>query len=351
MEPPHRQHCAAALTLLLTLGSAATSHAEDASAMEGVRTLRGHTFLFPTLQDTAFVTTTFGVRTGVSQEQTDHVPLGSVGRVDVRLLGYEQAFDFGLAFTRWLGLDITASGGALLGGNAGTLAVEGGTLAGRLRVGPRVRLWRDEQLGTQVTVAVNGGIGSVPTVSLLPLLTSFTASPARTIASILRGNLKELLLVPGTERRLDAALLLAQAFGPVASLQGSVGVRGVYLTESPFNVETRRREDHFSRTRELVAALALGLDAESEGLPLGALVEYAFSAGVAEDPPLPDMALLGHTVSAGLFYTGRRDLQWGVVGIFLLRGRPLTGVDADGLPAESERPSFSSAQAVLRYVW
>ena len=79
--------------------------------------------------------------------------------------------------------------------------------------------------------------------------------------------------------------------------------------------------------------------------------EYLFTAGHQQEVELARTDLNTSSVALGLYYTGRRNLQLGLVGATVLHAEPRIGVDAEGNPAKSGRPMLNTGQLVLRYIW
>ncbi|MCI0570425.1 MAG: hypothetical protein L0Y66_06715 [Myxococcaceae bacterium] len=315
------------------------------------RTLGGHVFLFPLLQDTALVVTHVGIRLGAGMFAADAVPLGNLGRFDFRLAGLEQRFDAGLALTPWLALSVTGSGNLILGTNLDTLVARTGAAEGRVRGGLLVRLWRSDVQGTQVSLRVEGGVGASQRLTLFRLLDALEEAPAATVGSIFRGNLSRLLIVPASEQQVGGRVYLVHAYSRGVGLQASLGADRVWSTEREFDPAQNREVRVPAHSVRADGALALGLDAAPLKVPVALQLEYLASWRASEDARLHVRAGLSHAVGAGVYYSGRARLQLGVGAAWDLRGQPLEGTDEEGQPADSERPSFAFGEFILRYVW
>ena len=318
----------------------------------GGRILGEHTFLFPVLQNSAFVSTHVGIREGIAQYKAGQVPLGDFGPRDVELSGLQQELDLSFRFTPWLAFYVTGEGQAIVGTNGITLVRRGAVFETSADFGLAFRLMRLEQSGTQLTLRTFGGVATGRAVTVLPLLQSVRNQPGATLGAILEDDLADFLLVPTEETTFGAGLFLAQAFSRAFGLQFSATARRVSRTESPLDETLLDRVDNDLRTFRLQNALALTYDFAAHGAPVGLMGEYLFVLGhrsgtrntLTED-------IHSSTLGLGVYYTGRPNLQLGLTGVWQIDGEPLQGSTADGAEAESENPEFKYTQLILRYVW
>jgi hypothetical protein len=100
----------------------------------------------------------------------------------------------------------------------------------------------------------------------------------------------------------------------------------------------------------LSGAVALQFDGAAAKVPVALLLEYLYSWQDVSDPGL-DIEGSTNTLAAGIFYTGRRNLQLGIGGGWRTGGPLVTEVFSDGTTAASRRPVFIFGEFMIRYVW
>lgn len=347
-----------ALLLSLNAAPAETVAAQEQPACEPCggggrsRQLGGHTFLFPMLQQSAFVSSYVGIREGVAVYDVPALPIGRLGTQDVSLAGYQQMLDLGLQLTHWLGLWGEARGTLYSGLTVGSFMSDGATFQASGDGGVVVRLLHFESSGTQLSLRAGGGYERGRELTLLPLLTAIVDTPGVTLESILRGSLGELLVVPTSEYSVNGGVFLAQALGgSFLGLQASASATRAWRTRRPFEPIEGGRVDHATTATRINLAAALTADFKSLGVPLALMGEYLFTAGYQSEVALARTDLRTSSVGLGLYYSGRPNLQLGLGGVAVLDSEPRIGRDADGNPAKSGEPTLTYGQLILRYIW
>jgi hypothetical protein len=207
------------LSLVLVL-SATPAEGTPAGDTARSRQMDGHTFLLPILQQSALITTHVGIREGLAHYEVPDLPVGSLGQRDISLAGLQQTLDLGLRINDWLGLAGYAQGVAVIGTSEPSLLLRGAEYELTGQAGLSVRLLR-EGAGTQVTARANAGFDKGREILVLPLLSGIVNNPPPTLAEVLEGELGQFILVPTSETTVNGGVFLAQAFGPLFSLQAS----------------------------------------------------------------------------------------------------------------------------------
>lgn len=345
-----------ALLVALNGAPAEETPARDPPACEcgegSSRQLGGHTFLFPILQQSAFVASYVGIREGVAVYDVPELPIGRLGSRDVSLTGYQQTLDLGLRLTRWLGLWGQARGTLSTGLTVGSFVSDGANFRAAGDGGLVLRLLHIEASGTQLSLRAGAGYAEGRELSLLPLLTSIIDTPGATLESILSGDLGKLLVTPFSERSVSAGLHHAQALGgSFVSLQASASARRIWRTQRPFDTVVGDRVDQGTTATLFDVAAALTFDFKPLGVPVALMGEYLFIGGQQTEVALERTDLRTHSAALGLYYSGRPNLQLGLGGVTVLGAAPRIGRDADGRPAKSGEPRLAYAQLILRYVW
>jgi hypothetical protein len=339
------------LLLLLLLLPAGARGQVGGGDNPGDRILKGHTLLFPVLQPSALVSTHVGIREGIAELRADQLPLGELGPRDIQLTGLQQTIDLSIRFTPWLALFLAGEGQVIIGTNGITLLRRGAAFDTSGDAGLNLRLLRNENSGTQLSVRGFVGASKGRNLTLLPLLQSAVNAPGLTLQELLAGNLSELLLVDTKEQSFGAGIYLAQVFTPAFSLQLSSTARRTTRTESPFDAVLGSEVDEDLRTFALDTAAALTYDFAPHGVPVALLGEYRFRLGHRSGAALLSEDIRSSTVALGVYYSGRPNLQVGASAVRLFNGEPLQGSTAEDVPAESEDSRLSYAQLILRYVW
>lgn len=349
------------LTLMLILSAAPASGAQASECspsteaekcdMARSRQLGGHTFLFPILQQSALITTQFGMDEGVALYDIPDLPVGVLGKEDVSLRGFQQTLELDVGITDWLGVVGSAQGTIVLGATPRAFLLGGVEEKAEGQVGAVVRLLRSEGSGTQLSARAHVSYEKGNEATLHPLLNGIVTSPVPTVGAVLDGNLKELLLIPVSEKSVRGGLYVAQAFSPLFSLQASAALDYGLMTRKPFDGLTGDRVTHDIHALRVLLALALAADLNPKGVPLAVMGEYLFTTGNETEEGQSDTTLGASTVALGVYYTGRRNLQLGVGMATTLHAEPRRGIGELGEELKSGNPTLNYAQLVLRYVW
>jgi hypothetical protein len=350
------------LGLLLLLGAAPAGSAPPAERTtvaeapachcdDHARQLHGHTFLFPILQSTAFVTTHLGLREGIARYDVPDLPIGTLGRTDVLLTGLQQTLDLGLGITDWLGLEGFARATIVTGANSRSLAINGGSVNLAGEAGAIVRVWRNENSGTQISARANFGYDKGSEITVLPLVSGILNNPLLTLEDVVQGNLRQLIRVPNSETSVNGGGYLAQAFSRTFSLQASARAEYGWREREPFDLVAGGRITEKTHAFRVNLAAALAADFAPHGVPVALLGEYLFTTGRETDVDLPDMTLSTSTLALGVYYSGRPNLQVGLGVVDVLNATRRRGLGAEGQTLESGNPTLTSGQFILRYIW
>lgn len=293
------------------LDRAALERARDALYTE--RTLKGHTFIYPSQSDPAFITTAFGFNQGLSYVRMSGTPvLGSPTTVDAALVGVEERFDLGLRLHERIGLFGRMTARALIGVDAPSalyLGAQGGYAVDAGLTGMLLRLERyGTQVGVRATLERVGGAQLSPGALVDELLRT-TAKGLNDVAS---GQLVRLLLSKTGGWAGKGSLNVAQAVGRHFSGQASAELAFSSLGASRWDVTQSASVESDVRAWAFAMGVALTADL-SPHAPLAFQAEYRLRSTLATtvdgaDAPSPAP---GHFIGGGLYYSGRRDLLLG----------------------------------------
>src|SRR5215217_6355494 len=160
------------------------------------RQLKGHTFLFPILQQSAFVTSHVGIREGLARYDVPDVPVNDLEPLDVHLTGIQQTLDLSLGITDWLGVTGYGRATIITGTNADGLLASGATVDLIGQLGAVARILRNDTSGTQLSFRAHYGYNRGREITLLPLVNAIVNTPQITVGGIIDGDLGQFLFVP-----------------------------------------------------------------------------------------------------------------------------------------------------------
>jgi len=331
----------------------------------GARTLRGHTFIEPATQDTAFVTSHVGLRQGVAYFSVPRFPLTVDRRADLSLIALEERLDLQVRITRWLG--IHAAGEAVLatGLDQPSLFYGSTGFIGGGRGGPLVRLYRSRDSGTQVTVRAFYGAGAGNALALPGFVQAIAVRASNEANAGLPADraqgARRLLIavnqlsnaaVSATSRhQVGGSVHFAQTLTRAIGLQTSFALSRAFTADSTFDPESQQRLHTDSTDTTLRFAATVSVDAYHLRVPVALLGEYAaektYRVLEAADVHVPS----GHFFGLGVYYSGRTDLQLGVSAFVRRNLKALDVTAVDGTRAMTGVPTELHGQFVLRYIW
>ena len=299
--------------------------------------------MYPATIDSAFLATYFGTRTAARYEAVTDLPIGNRS-VTIKSLGVRQNLDFELAFGPQWAAGVSLLGQFLTGVTGESLATQGAIYGYGATVNGAVRIARIDSSATQIAFRLAAfGVQGGGRVTVGPLLRALRNTTISNVPDIL-GNFGSLLVTPVSWFGVGASIDVAQALGPVVSLQGSFRLDLHRFTASPF-VPGQGRVDQSSTEWLPQAGVALGVN--PEGWPVAFLGEYRITSQDSSDPTSPAT----HLAALGGYYDARTDLQLGAVILGEFGFPALQGIDANGNPVGSDRGEATSAEIVMRYIW
>ncbi|WP_146654719.1 hypothetical protein [Labilithrix luteola] len=322
---------------------------DEEHAEFGNRTLKGHTFLYPQLIPSAFVTSFVGIRGGIRNYTVDNLPTDVPDHPSIKLelFGLGIGIELGIKLTDWLSVEAVGGGRTLIGSNVPALVYNGATYAYEGRLGFLFRLLRLESSGTQVGARIGAGYSSGVVTSLAPLLRA-TNQPIA-VEDVVDGNIGQLIKTNIQTLDVRGSLVGAQAFGDMFGLQLEVALSRYEFRVEPYDFATNTRLENNRGLFEfdVGAAFSVDLAPRIKFLPLAAMVEYQMVNAPATTQLVASTGTdTFHNLAAGIYWSGQRHLQLGLIGQIQLGLAPLqTNV------GESSRPTSDTTSLVLRYVW
>jgi hypothetical protein len=349
----------------------ATASAGGASAQEdhaASRTIGGTTFMLPAMADSAFVLTEFGFRQDVSYESIPSFPVASVGLYDLSWVQFEERLDLAVRLTPWLGLYAQGTGSGALGPDTASLAFEGGGLDFGGKLGAAVRLLRSDGMGSQLTFRIYGGGDAGRTLDLLGFAEVLGLRAAREGTAIVAStplmqlpyaleneglslassNYEGVIFYSSSTVRTGASLHYAQVLAGPLTLQVSGELERAWSHEAPYSPTQQRfiALSTVNTTATLDGVLSASFNRQS--VPLGVSAEYA---SVTATSSLQGAGTYGATtqyVGGGVWFTGRRGLEIGVLGFTQRSLRAVTGYETS---ETSAKPAGYLGSLVFRALW
>jgi hypothetical protein len=332
----------------------------------GNRMLAGHTFLYPVTHAGAFVSTYYGVALGAYEENIPQVPIPGFRTTDLSLIGVTATANLGIKITDWLGVEAQGRALGVFGTNGQSLIYAGGQLNSGGFLAPIVRIARIESSGTQISARAQigelaGASLQVPRLLLLARTaiagavqnTSDPAAAARAIGGgLLNGGFPRVILAGADTFGLNASIEAAQALGEMFGLQGAVTIQRRVLGLT-FNDVTAGDFRESATRYDMLVDFSAEWDGMSVHVPIAAILEYELNARLTGtgDEELEEEGTNTHTFGAGIYYSGRPNLQVGLFAATLRNLRPVAGVTFTGVPGASATPNAQFAEMVVRYVW
>ncbi|NVJ23226.1 MULTISPECIES: hypothetical protein [Myxococcus] len=342
------------LSLLASPALAESKEGEACTQPCGARSrqLKGHTFLFPILQQSAFVTTNVGIREGLARYDVPNVPVNDLEPLDVLLTGVQQTLDLSLGITDWLGFTGYARAEIITGTNADGLLASGATADLLGQLGGVVRIFRSDTSGTQLSFRAHYGYNRGREITLLPLVNAIVGTPQVTVGNIIDGDLGQFLFVPRKESSAHGGLYVAQSFGKMFSIQASGAAEYAWQTRRPFDSVLGDRFEQKTKSLRVFLSVAATLDIYPvTAVPLAVMGEYVFRTGFQERVDQDNRTLKDSTAALGIYYSGRPNLQLGLGAVRTFNGEPRPGLGSRGRELESGEPSLSYGEIILRYIW
>jgi hypothetical protein len=251
--------------------------------------MAGHSFLPSNLVVWPFVTTHFGTTTGfglAKWQRTGQDDEGNTIEDSMTLGAFNEAFDLGIAFTDWLGIQARFGGNINAGANLTSALSVGAIFSAQTEGGLVLRLFQ----GGGFHLAIKAGAGYLNGKRLQPL--EMLQVDENGGLSIQRSRL--LTKVSGW----DVGPTLMMAYAPAAWF----GMQ----TSFTFNYGKLTFSDTTMENKNISWGAGVNFDARSIGFPLAIPVVYQL------DRALEDDAKLEHRTESGFFYSGRDNLNLGL---------------------------------------
>lgn len=330
----------------------------------GARTLRGHTFLEPATQDTAFLTSHVGVRQGLAYIQVPSFPILADTRKDLHVFQLDERVDFAVRILPWLGVFFEGDGAISTGLDTDSIVFGNSAYSVGGRGGAVLRLYRSRETGSQITMRgyIGGTYGNALTVpSLLEGVVvraneEAKTPPATTQEAGVRATqaveqLSNALLSQTTQSRWGTSLHYAQTLTRMVGLQTSIAYERAHTAFDSFDPNLQYTTESRWHDNTVRFGAAVSVDGYHIKVPVAILLEYLLEKTYRTIGDDSSHVPSNHYFGAGLYYSARTDLQ---LGFSAFTRRNLKAQDVttlDGAHVKTDVPNEVYGQLVLRYVW
>jgi hypothetical protein len=341
-----------AATLLL----ASTALAEEPMLSEltpiaSDRVLGGRVFTDPAFMPSAFMTTHFGFRQGVTYLSTPNFPVQPGRSVDANVLGLSERLDAGFKIAKYFELSLFGSSEILAGSDAHSALTSGASFSYSAGLGAGAQLFRSSPSGTQISLRAEGSSGTGGLLDVLRLIDSVSAQPSASTESIVTGNVGRLVLTSTSQVGATGHLLVAQRLTQNLGLQAALGAKWSSVKANFYDLSTNRNAStkDSSVNPDLSAALDVDL---APHVPIGFMFEYSLRD---QKQPLagndtPGWGGLSHLVAAGI-HVVHPALQLGLSVGRIFGLDPIERIDPQGRRLTSGTPYLAYGQVALSFTW
>lgn len=312
--------------------------------------LGGHLFMFPVLQDPAFITTRIAFTQALELLSVPDAPVRAGRTYDVSALGVDESISFAARFLDRFEASIGGAAEAYSGSGVKSALVGGAAYWFDGQLGLGMRLWRGRR--TELSMRLGGAFGSSKRVEFIPVLQQLVQQPATSVDQILDGNTGRKIVTPASRDAVRISFHLAHAFSRAFGFQGAFLVSESFMHLNVAYDDQRRISGNVTAP-ELDGAVTFDLRPLVKQLPLGLIAEYSanWSYVATSEPGLSKWLEARQVISGGAYYSGRKDLQVGLNVRHILTFETTQGFDAAGRPFPMGKPNFTALQLTLRYIW
>jgi len=345
--------------LLITSLTAPSALAQEKAAAQPVpceldqpeRVVDGHVFLAPAFMPSAFLSTHFSFRQGLTDVSISDFPITADVRLDAELLGINERIEAGVRFADRFELFGFGTGEVLSGASGRSVLAVGSDFSYAGGLGGRIRVFRSSRTGSEITAYLEGSAGRGGLLDLLRLADALADDPNPTIQAIANENLGKLVLGTTTRTQVAGRVLFAQSLGKNFDFQAGLGASYSKLSVELYNAQTNLEFDRDFDSVDPEASVAVGANI-AQVLPIGFLLEYTARshrtvlASSEEDDWSPS-----HLIGVGI-HTLHPNFQVGLTLARLMNLDRIIRTDPQtGQRLTSDRPVVHYVQFGMDVVW
>jgi hypothetical protein len=339
------------------------------------RALAQHTFPVAEYSPTPFTLTSFAMRVGVERSQVpNYAQLASLlnadgqTKIDLTSLQVAEAFDASVQVHDRVSIAGAAYGRARVGANRPSLLNAGVDFMYGGNLSVLVKLLRTRQFQLSVRGAFGASTGQLAAIGIL--FSDLSKIADQTITQTKNAGLSQEdaaqqlraafqaataeLMTPFSTWTASGALVMALGFNPYLGLQASLGFATDHttynLTRYQTDSNTLLHYDRSLQTLRPTATLALDFDAEPARIPLDFMVEYQLAPSWVKTTSQGSevtQSTVEQLLALALYYSGRKDLQLGITGVWVFGQTPLLGENSQ----PSGHPFEIAGRLIFRYIW
>ena len=316
------------------------------------RVFAGHRFLILGTQKSALLMSSFNFEQSVFSLKIPRfaqlrVHQGqAVDEIDVETEGLGELLGFSLKLSKMMAVDVAGVMRIQHGPDRPAFLLRGASYQIGGVIGATLRVFRDEQMGLQVSTRPWFSYTSSRNYSVLAFVEGARElGDGDTVDQVLDTSATDSFLELTTEMSAGGSLLVAYAWNEALAFQGSLDVAwssGVGSGQSDIGSVVT------TEYLRVAGAGSVEYDFRSQGLPAAFAFEYKMTYGRLADNPFPSTSSrVSHRMGLGAYYTGRQDLQLGLT-YYALFGLPrLKAIDA--VPTDPVRESDPAIVKMLAF--
>ncbi len=313
------------------------------------RVFAGHRFLNLGSQRSALIMSSFNFeQTVFSLDISSFAKLKDADEaIGIETEGLGELLGFSLKLSKLMAVDLAAVMRIQHGPEAPDLLFRGASYQIGGVVGATLQIFRDEQMGLQVSTRPWFSYTSSRNYSVLAFVDGARQLDEQaTNDEVLKTTAQDSFLEVTTEMSAGGSLLMAYAWDAALAFQASFDVAWSSQDSDP----GQSAIGDAVTTEYLRVALAgsAEYDFRDQGLPAAFAVEYKMTYGRLADNPFPTTdSRVSHRIGIGSYYTGRDDLQLGLTYYALLGLPRLEAIDAQ--PTDPVRQSDPAVVKILAF--
>lgn len=360
--------------LVLAISAPVALASAQTQPENNTRMLEQHTFPVAEFSPTPFTFTSFAMRVGVEQLQVpNYLQLETLSKsahpkIELNSLLVAEAIDLSVRLHDRVAVAGAAYGQVRVGSDRPSLLNQGMDYTYGGSVSVLVMLLRARRFQLSLRGTLGGSTGQIAGIGALfndlsEIANRAVSQPENQVPTRQEAAQKlqaafnlatAEMMTPFGAWTASGAVAMAFAFNPYLGLQGSLGLA---VDDASYHV-SRYQDDSGSflkyeravRSLTPTGTLALDLDGAPKHIPIDILLEYQLAPTWVTTSALGteiSQSAVEHLLSLALYYSGRTDLQLGIMGFMVLGQTPLLGDNSQ----PSGHPHKIAGRFLFRYFW
>ncbi len=312
------------------------------------RVFAGHRFLNLGSQRSALIMSSFNFEQSVFSLDISSLAKREDGsEIGIVTEGLGELLGFSLKLSKLMSVDVAGVMRIQHGPEAPDLLYRGASYQIGGVIGATLQIFRDEQMGLQVSTRPWFSYISSRNYSVLAFVDGARQLDEQaTSDEVLETSAKDSFLEVTTAMSAGGSLLMAYAWDEALAFQASLDV--AWSSEESDPGQSAIGDVVTTEYLRVAGAGSVEYDFRSQGLPAAFAVEYKMTYGRLADNPFPTTrSRVSHRIGIGSYYTGRDDLQLGLTYYALLGLPRLEAIDA--VPTDPVRESDPAVVKILAF--